>query len=83
LSFGEVLQRNHFYRGNLRTARAVHKFIADGRPQIVRPHFTFFGFRFVRVKGIPDPKKNDFVASSIHSEMEQAGWIETSNFQLN
>jgi alpha-L-rhamnosidase len=57
LSYGEILQNNHFYRGNLRLARAVHRVVADGRPQLVRPHFTFFGFRFVRVEGIPDLKK--------------------------
>ena len=49
--FGEILQDDNFYNENLRSAEAEFTYISDGRERDVRQHFTFYGFRFVKVTG--------------------------------
>jgi alpha-L-rhamnosidase len=83
LSYSEIMQGGRFYRDNLRTARAEHIYIGDGKEALVRPHFTFFGFRYVKVEGIPDIDTADFTANAIYSDIEQTGWIETSDPNIN
>lgn len=84
LSYGEILQEGNFYRDNLRTARAEHVYISDGKRREVRPHFTFFGFRYVKLEGFREELNLDqFEACVIYSEMQQTGYIETSNPDVN
>ena len=52
LTYGEVLQDECFYRDNLRTAKAEYRYVSNGKPAHVRPHFTFYGFRYVKVEGV-------------------------------
>jgi len=84
LQHGEILQRGNFYRDNLRTAKAEFKYIADGQEAVVRPHFTFYGFRYVKVIGWPgEINGEDFTGCVLYSDMEQTGHIETSNPLVN
>ena len=51
---------------------------------IVRPHFTYYGFRYVKVEGwIGEVKAEDFVGQVLYSDMETTGHIETSNYLVN
>ncbi len=82
--FGEILQDGNFYNENLRTAEAEYTYISDGMERWVRPYFTFYGFRFVKVEGWegePDPE--DFRGLVIHSDMEELGEITTSDPLVN
>lgn len=82
--FGEILQEGNFYNENLRTAKAEFTYIADGRECEVRQHFTFYGFRFVKIQGWEgelDPE--DFTGLVIHSEIEEIGHIETADPLVN
>ena len=82
--FGEILQDGNFYNENLRTAKAEFIYTADGSICDVRPHFTFYGFRFVKIIGwIGAIEINDFSGLVIHSEMEEIGQIETSDPLVN
>ncbi|WP_128103507.1 alpha-L-rhamnosidase [Paenibacillus sp. DCT19] len=84
LQHGEVLQDGNFYRDNLRTAKAEYVYTANGEETIVRPFFTFYGFRYVKVEGWPgelDP--SDFTGCVLYSDLEQIGVIETSNPLVN
>lgn len=82
--FGEILQDGNFYNDNLRTARAEFTYIADGNECDVRQHFTFYGYRFVKITGWEgEPDVNDFRGLVIHSEMEELGDIETSDPLVN
>ena len=84
LQTGEILQDGCFYNENLRTALSEFTYISDGQERIVRQHFTFYGFRFVKVEGWdgePDPA--DFEGWVLHSEMEELGDIETSEPLVN
>ncbi|OOM81065.1 bacterial alpha-L-rhamnosidase [Clostridium puniceum] len=84
LQYGETLQEGNFYRDNLRTAKAEFKYIANGEEAIVRPYFTFYGFRYVKVEGWPgELKSDDFTGCVLYSDMEVTGYIETSNPLVN
>ena len=79
----ELMQENEFYRDNLRTAQAKLTYISNGKAKRVRPHFTFFGFRYLRIQGIQDVKKADFKALVFSSVSERSGEWETSNPLVN
>lgn len=83
LQFGEVLQDDCFYRDNLRSAKAEYIFITDGSEQIIEPHFTFYGFRYVKVEGITDLKEDDFVAYALYSDFKMHGSLSTGNTLIN
>ena len=84
LKYCEILQNGCFYNDNLRSAKAEYTCITDGREQWIRPHFTFYGFRYVLLEGFgeaPDPE--DFTACVLYSDMEQTGFIKTNNAKVN
>ncbi|MNO14189.1 Bacterial alpha-L-rhamnosidase [compost metagenome] len=84
LQHGEVLQNGNFYRDNLRTAKAEYIYTADGAETVVRPFFTFFGFRYVKVEGWPgELNPNDFTGCVLYSDLEETGSFETSNPLVN
>lgn len=83
LQFGEILQDHNFYNENLRTAKEEFTYISDGNVRMVRPHFTFYGFRYMKIEGIQDIEGADFTAYALYSKMEETGQIETSNPKVN
>lgn len=83
LQYGEILQNDCFYRDNLRTAQAEYTYRSNGTPALVRPHFTFYGFRYVKVEGVENVCPADFTACVLHSQLKQIGRIETSNPKIN
>lgn len=83
LQYGEILQNGRFYNDNLRSAKAEYRYISNGNQGWVRPHFTFYGFRYVKVQGIEKMDLADFVGCVLYSQMPQTGYIETSNEKVN
>lgn len=84
LDFGEILQDGNFYNKNYRDAKSQFIYISDGRSEIVKPHFTYFGFRFVRVTGWQgEISKDDFIGKAIYSDMDRTGFIETGHAKVN
>lgn len=83
LSYGETLQDDCFYRDNLRTAKSEYLYISDGTPQRVRPHFAFYGFRYVKVEGISEINREHFTACHIRSDIDPIGHIETDDDRVN
>ncbi len=83
LQYGELLQHDNFYNENLRSAKAQYTYISAGRPALVRPRFTFYGFRYVKVTGLPSVDPAAFEACVLYSEMEATGDIVTSNDKVN
>ncbi len=70
LQYGEELQDGCFYRENLRTAKAEFEYISDGRKTEVQPHFTFYGFRYVKLEGFTgEIKKEDFTGCVVYSDL--------------
>ena len=83
LTAGEILQKGEFYHGNLRTARTEFVYISAGRPEHVRPHFTFFGFRYMKVECDCGVTADMFTAYHLRSDFEQIGYITTGNEKVN
>ena len=82
--FGEILQHGNFYNENYRSAKSQFVYISDGREELVRPTFTFFGFRYVRVTGWDDElRKTDILGKAVYSDMEITGKIETGHAGVN
>ncbi|MCR5311439.1 MAG: glycoside hydrolase family 78 protein [Lachnospiraceae bacterium] len=81
--FGEILQDDNFYNDNLRSAKQEYKYISAGPGVKVRPHFTFYGFRYMKVEGIKNGSIKDFKGVVLYSEMEDTGRIETSDKRVN
>ena len=83
LECAEILNHGVFYRGNYRSAKSEFVYVSDGKTRLIHPHFTFFGFRYIRVSG-PDTIDSDcFVGRAVYSELERVGFIETSHKKLN
>lgn len=83
LEFGEILQNGNFYHDNYRSAESKFTYTSDGVQREVRPRFTFFGFRYVKVSGLDKMDPNCFEGRAIYSEMEQTGFIHTGNEKIN
>ena len=85
LHYGELLQHDCFYRENLRSALAEFHYTSAGRPAWVRPHFTFYGFRYVKVEGMTEAEilAADFTAQVIHSDLGFTGELTTSHAGVN
>lgn len=83
LSFGEILQDDCFYNENLRTAKQEFRYISDGQKRHVRPRFTFYGFRYMKVEGIDAVDPSQFTACVIHSDIRRTGRLVTSNDKIN
>ena len=82
LDFGEILQDGNFYNENYRTAKSRFIYVSDGLPRMVRPRFTYYGFRYVRVSGMYTDKE-DFIGLVITSETERVGFLRTGNEKVN
>ena len=83
LEFGEILQKGNFYHDNYRNAESKFTYISDGVLREIRPRFTFFGFRYVKVSGLGEIDPNCFEGRAIYSEMDQTGFIHTDNEKIN
>lgn len=84
LEYGEILQNGELYRGNLRSARATFTYVSNGQSHIVKPHFTYFGFRYVKLIGFPnDIDINNFQAKALYSDMNAIGNIKSDNKLVN
>lgn len=83
LQYGEVMQKNEFYRDNLRTARAEFHFKGVTHDEWIRPHFTYYGFRYVKVTGIQNLEEDNFAAFRLMSDIERTGRITTGNEKVN
>lgn len=83
---GEVLDKEgNFYNDNYRSAKTYAKFILSGEQETLAPHFTFYGFRYIRLSEYPfeevDPKQ--FTAVAVHSDMKRTGDFHCGNALIN
>lgn len=84
LDFGEILQEGNFYNANYRSAKAQFTYVSDGSDEDVRPHFTYYGFRYVRVTGWEgELSAEDFTGNVVYSDLETTATLDTSDAKLN
>lgn len=82
----EVLDRNgEFYTGNLRTADQVCEYhLTETTPRWYHPHFSWQGFRYVRISGWPGELNTDQLRGDVlHTDMPRSGFFECSDPQIN
>jgi len=82
----EVLDKEgNFYTTNLRKAKAEDQYILSGQgEEDFHPHFTWHGFRYIRVEGVDGPlNPDDFTAITLYSAMPQTGYFSSSDSLIN
>ncbi len=86
LRFGEVLDREgNLYTANLRAAAQTDRYTLSGNGrEVYEPHFTFHGFRYVAVRGLPAPADSATITGiAVSSDLAQTGSLVTSDSLLN
>jgi alpha-L-rhamnosidase len=86
LHHAEVLDKEgNMYYANLRTAKQLVEYLLKGEgTEVYEPHFTFQGFRFVKVSGLGKmPEKDQITGIVLHSDMPPAGDFACSDPLLN
>ncbi len=84
-SHGEILDKDgNLYTKNLRSAKQHIKYICCDGEQNYRPHFTFMGFRYIRMERMPaGMSASDFMAVPVYSDMRRTGYYICSNDKVN
>ena len=86
LRYGEALDADgEIYTQNLRDAKQTDAFtLKGGVDEVLEPHFTFHGFRYVAIEGYPGVLGTDDVTGIVvHSDLEKTGSFETSDEAVN
>jgi len=82
----EVLDKEgNFYTENLRVAKQQATYILKGGgEESFEPHFTFYGFRYIKVEGFPgELKPENITAVALYSDMKPTGTFTSSNPLVN
>ncbi|MFC0513731.1 family 78 glycoside hydrolase catalytic domain [Mucilaginibacter angelicae] len=86
ISHAEVLDKDgNFYTANLRAAKAQDTYILKGGgEEVFKPHFTWHGFRYIKVEGYPgELRPENFTATALYSDIPPAGDFRSSNALIN
>ncbi len=86
ISHAEVLdQDGNFYTENLRSAdQQIRYTLRGGDMETYEPHFTFMGFRYLRVENWPGTLRAiDFSGVVVHSDMPSTGSFTCSDSLIN
>jgi alpha-L-rhamnosidase len=87
LEHGEVMDKSgNFYSANLRRAKQQVKYIFKGvGTESYEPHFSYQGFRYVKVSGLGSKGINPaaFKAVAVYADMAPTGTFSSSNPMLN
>ena len=84
LRHAESLDENgNFYTDNLSFAKATDTYILNGGKQILRPHFTFHGFRYVCLEGLEEGQEIELTACHLSSDLKPAGTFSCSDPRVN
>jgi len=86
LKHAEVLDGDgNFYTENLRTAKQrIEYILKGGGEECFEPHFSFQGFRYVKIEKYPGNfVKKNFTGVVVHSMMEKTGSFKCSHSLVN
>ena len=86
ITHAEVLDKfGNFYTDNIRSAKQQNTYILSGNgEEIFEPHFTFQGFRYIKIEGYPgEIIPENFIAIALYSDMERTGDFSCSHPLLN
>jgi alpha-L-rhamnosidase len=86
LRFAEVLNADGtIYTDNMRTAKVTDHFILRGEGvEDFNPHFTFHGFRYAELTGLPtSPGKDALIVAVIHTDAPFTAKLDTGSPMIN
>lgn len=86
MKFAELLHEDgSVAQENLRSARATDRYILKGGgPETWEPAFTYHGFRYVEISGLPGPPDSATVTGlNFHNAADETGHFRCSNELLN
>jgi alpha-L-rhamnosidase len=84
IRYSELLRKDgSLNTDNLRGAQEADEYIAHGGGEEYMPRFTYHGFRYAEVSGIPDLKKEDIRAVVIRNDVAVRGRFHCSSDLLN
>lgn len=86
IAHAEVLDKEgNFYTTNLRAAKSEANYILKGEgTEVFEPHFTWHGFRYIKVTGYPgELKPENFTAVALYSNMATTGEFTSSHPLVN
>jgi len=78
IQHAEFLDKDgNFYTENLRSAKCEIEVTSNGVEQVYKPHFSFQGFRFIKLIGFNDDeiKLENFTAVVVFSDMKRTGFF--------
>ncbi len=77
LYHAEILDKDgNFYLDNMRGAKVEIKVTSDGNEHVYKPHFTYQGFRYVKLEGFEgEINPDDFTAVVVFSNMKRTGYF--------
>jgi alpha-L-rhamnosidase len=80
----EVLEHGELGVRPLRTAKATDSYVLAGpEDAMLEPAFTFHGFRYAEVSGVPGLRRSDVEAVVVGSDLRRTGWFDSSHPLLN
>lgn len=82
ISHAEILDKDgNFYTTNLRSAKAQVHITSDGNQRVYKPHFSFMGFRYIRLEGFNKDEidLDNFKAVVVFSNMKRTGYFACGN----
>jgi alpha-L-rhamnosidase len=79
----EVLEGGELGVRPLRSAKATSEYVLSGNSETLQPTFTFNGFRYAEITGLPTLELADVDALVIGSDLDRTGWFDSSNAELN
>ncbi len=85
-SCAEVLDKDgNFYNANYRSAKNKVTYVLDGKERILRPKFTFQGFRYIRLDEYPKSffKEAGICAVVLHTKLQRTGQFVCGNEKVN
>jgi alpha-L-rhamnosidase len=85
LRFAERLEPDgNIYTENLRMAEATDTYICRGGGEVWEPHFTYHGFRYVEITGLPAPPSADTIVGRVfHTNVPRLASLRTSSPLVN
>lgn len=85
LRHAEILDPDgRLFTAPLRTAKATDRYVAAGTGrETYEPRFTFHGFRYAEISGVPATALLDIEAVVIHTDLEPTGTFTCSDARVN
>jgi len=71
------------HTANLRSAEQKDIYISDGEPDTWSPRFTYHGFRYVTVEGLPGLDESMIFAVNIHNDVHKGSYFRCGSAILN